>query len=110
MSLVIATQEFLGTIAATGTDATNITATDRSVTGDTIATSIRNFIGPLVMLAVGLAALVFLFKREMTKFFQFFALAVGVAVFFFAPNFLETVGTFFGSIVGGDGNTVTSDT
>lgn len=106
MSGIIATQEFLNTVGAFSPGTTGFIVGDLS--GGEIATTIRNFIGPLVMLAVGLAALVFLFKREMTKFFQFAALAVGVAVFFFTPNFLENVGSFVGGIFGGDGTDVNS--
>lgn len=101
---MIATQEFLSAagVSAFGPEGVLIAAeAEEMPDGETIASTIRTFIGPIVMLAVGLAALVFLFKREMTKFFQFAALAVGVAVFFFAPNFLESVGTWVSSIFGG---------
>jgi hypothetical protein len=112
MSAVLLAQEFLASVGATNLAADAVTlATSKkreTPTGESIAVTIRNFVGPIVMLAVGLAALVFLFKREMTKFFQFAALAVGVAVFFFAPNFLETLGGWVGSIFGGDGISISS--
>lgn len=106
MSAILAAQDFLATAGAVLNDTTIATAT--TVTGQSIATQIRAFVGPLVMLAVGLAALVFLFKREMTKFFQFAALAVGVAVFFFTPNFLESFGTWVGSIFGGSSTSLST--
>lgn len=109
MSAVVLAQEFLANMGATlAADAVTLASSRTTPTGESIATTIRNFVGPIVMLAVGLAALVFLFKREMTKFFQFAALAVGVAVFFFAPNFLETVGSWVGTIFGGDGISISS--
>lgn len=101
MSTIIAAQEFLSAAGASAFGPNGVVLANEMPDGNQIATTIRTFIGPIVMLAVGLAALVFLFKREMTKFFQFAALAVGVAVFFFAPNFLEVVGTWVSSIFGG---------
>lgn len=68
--------------------------------GDTIATTIRNFIAPLVLLAVGIAALSFLFRRQMTEFLQFACLAVGVAVFFYVPGVVEKVATTIAAAFG----------
>jgi len=103
MSTIIAAQEFLSAAGASAFGPNGVILAEGELDGKSIASTIREFIGPIVMLAVGIAALVFLFKREMTKFFQFAALAVGVAVFFFAPNFLENVGLWVSGIFGGDG-------
>jgi hypothetical protein len=58
---------------------------------------IREFIAPLFLLAIGIAAMSFLFQRQVTQFLQFAALAVGVAVFFYVPGIVETVARFIAS-------------
>lgn len=60
-----------------------------AASGEKLATTIRDFIAPLFLLAVGIAALSFLFQRQVTQFLQFIALAVGIAVFFYFPGVLE---------------------
>lgn len=57
--------------------------------GNKLATQIRDFIAPLFLLAVGIAALSFLFRRQITEFLQFCALAVGISLFFYFPGVLE---------------------
>lgn len=52
---------------------------------------LRDWIAPVFLLLVGLVALTFLWRRQMTEFLQFFALAIGIAVFFYFPQFLETI-------------------
>lgn len=59
--------------------------------GDKLANMLRDFIAPLFLLAVGIAALSFLFQRQVTQFLQFAALAVGIAVFFYFPGIIETL-------------------
>lgn len=67
--------------------------------GDSTAlvNKIRDFIGPIFLLAIGIAAMSFLFQRQVTQFLQFAALAVGIAVFFYVPGIVETVARFFAS-------------
>lgn len=57
--------------------------------------SIRNFIGPIFLLAIGIAAMSFLFQRQVTQFLQFIALAVGIAVLFYYPGAIEAIAKFF---------------
>lgn len=57
--------------------------------------TIRDFIGPIFLLAIGIAAMSFLFQRQVTQFLQFAALAVGIAVFFYFPGIVESVAGLF---------------
>lgn len=57
--------------------------------------AVRNFVGPLFLLAIGIAAMSFLFQRQMTQFLQFIVLAVGIAVLFYFPGVVESIAQFF---------------
>jgi lipopolysaccharide export LptBFGC system permease protein LptF len=64
-------------------------------------TAIRGFIGPIFVLALGLIALTFLMKRQITKFLQFFLIAVLVGAFFWNGEaiirpFADWAATLFG--------------
>lgn len=59
--------------------------------GDSLATGIRNFVGPLLMLTMGLVAMTFLFKREMTQFMIFLVIAILVAIIFYAPDIIKNL-------------------
>ena len=65
--------------------------------GDKLASTIRDFIAPLFLLGIGLVALTFLVQRQVTQFLQFFAIAVGVGVFFYFPGFIEGLAKVFSS-------------
>ena len=69
--------------------------------GANIATNLRNFIAPLVLLVIGVVALSYLFKKQLTQFFQFLALAVLVGVLFYTPNVIEKIATWVSSLFGG---------
>lgn len=69
--------------------------------GDGIASFIRSWVAPIFLVVLGLAAMSFLFRRQMTEFFQFFALAVGVGVFFYVPGVVETLANAAASALGG---------
>ena len=45
-----------------------------------LADGIRAFVGPLLMLTMGIVAMTFLFKREMTQFLILIVIAILVAV------------------------------
>lgn len=68
--------------------------------GDTLATTLRNWIAPLFLLAIGFAAMSFLFQRQVTKFLEFAALAVGVALFFYYPGVIQKVAAVFSKAFG----------
>lgn len=58
---------------------------------DDLVQFLRDWIAPVFLLLVGIVALTFLWRRQMMEFLQFFALAIGIAVFFYFPEFLETI-------------------
>ncbi len=62
-----------------------------AASGKKLADAIKDFIAPLLLLAMGLAAATFLFQQQITRFLQFMALAVGVALFFYFPGVTENV-------------------
>lgn len=70
-------------------------------TGAGLADAIRNFIAPLFLLAISIAAISFVFRRQITEFLQFAALGVGVAVFFYVPGIVEGLARLVASAVGG---------
>lgn len=59
--------------------------------GDSLATGIRNFIGPLLMLTMGIVAMTFLFRREMTQFMIFLIIAIVVSIIFYAPGIISNL-------------------
>lgn len=54
----------------------------------------RDFIAPIFLLIVGLVALSFLMRRNLTAFFQFFALTVLIGVLFYVPGIIEAFSTW----------------
>lgn len=71
--------------------------------GNALANGIRNFVGPLLMLVIGLVAMTFLFRREMTQFMIFLVIGIVVLILFFAPDVLKNIaqGTESGLGTGG---------
>ena len=61
-----------------------------------LVNSIRNFVGPIVLLVCGIAALTFLFQRQMMQMVIFIIIAVVVFAIFYAPDFLRSLGTSLG--------------
>lgn len=59
--------------------------------GGTLADGIRNFIGPILMLIMGVVAITFLFRREMTQFVIFLVIAIIVAIIFYAPDVIKNI-------------------
>lgn len=64
---------------------------------DGLVTSIRNFVGPIVLLACGLAALTFLFQRQMMQMVIFIIIGIVVLAVFYAPEFLKSLGESLGT-------------
>jgi hypothetical protein len=56
-----------------------------------LAQWLRKIFGPLFLVIVSIVAIFFLFTREITRFVQFLALAVAVAVVFYVPSIIEVV-------------------
>lgn len=61
-----------------------------------LVTTLRNFIGPLMLLSAGIAALYFLFNRAVSQFLVFLVIFVGVAAIFYSPQFVSNLGTRLG--------------
>lgn len=50
---------------------------------------LQGLFGPLFLGLVGIVAIFFLFTREITRFVQFFVLAVVIGVVFYVPQIVE---------------------
>lgn len=84
--LTILSDPFLATILA---------AKDAGTASNGFADAIRNFIGPIFLLGIGIAAMSFLFQRQMTQFLQFIVLALGIAVLLYFPNVIKNAAGLF---------------
>lgn len=63
--------------------------------------AIRQFVGPIMIGIVGFISLNFLFRRQLSQFFQFFAITVLVAVLFYTPltgGLIKTFADWAGSL------------
>jgi len=85
-----------GSVWSPGTNTNDASSVANSITG-----FLTNFIGPILVLAIGIIAIKFLVQRQMTQFFQFAAVAVLVAVLFFTPGLVQNIGIWFGNLFGG---------
>lgn len=81
----------------------NINSLILAASGDSLATGIRNFVGPILMLVIGIVAITFLFRREMTQFLIFIVIAVVVAILFYAPDVIANLGRNINDETGLDG-------
>lgn len=61
---------------------------------------LQSLFGPLFLGIVGIVALFFLFTREITRFVQFFVLAVAIAVVFYTPSIVQTLATGIANALG----------
>lgn len=77
-TLLALTNDFTAIIAASG--------------ADTLTTQIRNFIAPFLLLAISIAAITFLFKREMLQFLMFLVIGLAVAAVFYSPQLITSIG------------------
>ena len=72
-----------------------IASEKEKTTGEIVTGQMLGILAPLALLAVGLASMVFLFRREMTNFLMFAALAVGIGAIFFHPEIIVNLATTF---------------
>ncbi|MBC9705329.1 MAG: hypothetical protein H9W81_10220 [Enterococcus sp.] len=56
------------------------------------------------MLVIGIVAITFLFRREMTQFMIFIVIAVVVAILFYAPDVIANLGKNINDETGLDGS------
>ncbi|MGP4993714.1 hypothetical protein [Glutamicibacter ardleyensis] len=62
-----------------------------ATSGDGLAKGIRNFIGPILLLVMGIVSITFLFRREMTQFLIFLVISIVVAIIFYAPDVIKNI-------------------
>lgn len=74
-----------------------------ATTGKGIADGIRAFVGPILMMVMGIVAITFLFKREMTAFIIFLVISIVVAIIFYGPGLIVSIGQGVNKEVGGSG-------
>ena len=74
---------------------------------DDIVKTVQAYVGPILLLIIGIVALTFLFKREMMQFVIFIIIAILVSIFFYAPGVIKTIAQSFTGETGldaGDGS------
>jgi len=71
-----------------------------SATGAGLANALRSFVGPILLIIIGIVAVTFLFKRQLTQFFQFMALAILVALLFYTPDVLPAIAGWISRLFG----------
>lgn len=72
-------------------NSTAILLADSSGGSEQLADAVRNFVGPILLLIIGIIAITFLVKREMTQFIIFLVIAIVVALIFYAPGIISSL-------------------
>lgn len=67
-----------------------------------LATFLRTFFGPLILVIISIIAGFFLFTREITRFVQFLVVAVAVLIIFYFPDILVTTAKAIAKSLGVD--------
>lgn len=67
-----------------------------AVSSEGFVNMLRNFVGPLVLFALGIIALTFLVQRQTTQFIIFLVLAIVVLAIFYVPEWIGNLGQRFG--------------
>jgi len=62
---------------------------------DDIVKTVQAYVGPILLLLIGIVALTFLFKREIMQFVIFIVIAILVSVFFYAPGVVKGIAQQF---------------
>lgn len=62
-----------------------------------LVNNIRGFLGPILLLIIGIVAITFLFQRQMTQFIIFLVIGVVVAGIFYVPDVIGGLGKSFGN-------------
>lgn len=71
-----------------------------SLSTENLVKYLQGLFGPLFLGIVGICAIFFLFSREITKFVQFFVLAVVIAVLFYTPGVVQVIASGITSALG----------
>lgn len=61
-------------------------------TAESLVSTVRDYIGPILLLIIGAISLTFLFKRQIAQFLTFLAIAIVVAIIFYAPDVITGIG------------------
>jgi type IV secretory pathway VirB2 component (pilin) len=70
-----------------------------------LANSIRSFVGPILLVVIGIIAIPFLVRREMTQFIMFVVIAIAVFLLFYAPDIIKNLAQGVNEGAGGAGGT-----
>lgn len=62
---------------------------------DDLVATLRDFIGPILLLIIGAVALTFLLRRQISQFLIFLVLAILIAILFYAPDFVTSIASNF---------------
>jgi len=74
---------------------------------DDIVKTVQAYVGPILLLVIGIVAITFLFRREMMQFVIFIVIAILVSIFFYAPGLVKSIAQSFTGETGidsGDGS------
>lgn len=62
---------------------------------DDIVNALKAYIGPILLLLMGIVAMTFLFRRQISQFLIFIGIAIVVALIFYAPDFIVSISQNF---------------
>jgi len=62
---------------------------------DDIVKTVQDYVGPILLLLIGIVALTFLFRREIMQFVIFIIIAILVSIFFYAPGVIKAIAQQF---------------
>jgi hypothetical protein len=62
---------------------------------DNIVKTVQAYVGPILLLLIGIVALTFLFRREIMQFVIFIIIAILVSIFFYAPGVIKSIAQSF---------------
>lgn len=62
---------------------------------DQIVSTVQAYVGPILLLLIGIVALTFLFKREIMQFVIFLIIAILVSILFYAPGVVKSIAQAF---------------
>lgn len=57
--------------------------------------TLQAYIGPVLLLIIGIVAITFLFRREIMQFVLFVIIAIVVAILFYAPGVIKGIAQAF---------------
>lgn len=67
--------------------------------GENIAALIHDIIGPIFLAVMGIIAITFAVRRQLTQFLAFLLIGVGIAAIIYAPDFIKNLGEGVGGEV-----------